>query len=87
MIKKLQKEIRGLQRELVEVEKGQALLRLQPCRGDSEIRKKEANFDELERRAKLLSETILDLNRKRRLLISKSTPKGDYDSPSSENLG
>jgi hypothetical protein len=40
----------------------------------------------LERRAKILNETLQDLTRKRQLLISPSTPKGIYDFPSSGNL-
>jgi len=37
----LEKQIRDLQKELAEVQKERALLRLQPCRGDSEIREKD----------------------------------------------
>ena len=76
MIKELEKEIRDLQKELAEVRKDQAALRLQPCRGDSDIRKKDAKFDELGRRAKIIGETIRDLTRKRQLLISESTTRG-----------
>jgi chromosome segregation ATPase len=80
MTRTLETEIRGLQRELAGVEKEQALLRFQPCRGDSEIRKKEANLEELERRAQILNETLQDLTRKRQLLISQCTTRGIYDS-------
>jgi hypothetical protein len=80
MIRKLETEIRGLQRELAEVQRGQALLRLQPCQGDSEIRKKDADLDELDRRAKTLTGTLQDLARKRQLLISQCTTGGIYDS-------
>jgi chromosome segregation ATPase len=86
MIRTLETEIRRLQRELGEVEKNQALLRLQPCQGDLEIKKKDADLDELERRTKILNETVQDLTRKRRLLISPSTPRGIYDFPNSGNL-
>ena len=48
-----EKEIRDLQKELAEVQREQAALRLQPCKGDSEIRKKDEKFDELEGRAKV----------------------------------
>jgi 50S ribosomal subunit-associated GTPase HflX len=34
MIKELEEEIRDLQKELSQVQKDQAVLRLQPCRGD-----------------------------------------------------
>ena len=83
MIKQLEKQIRDLQKELAEVKKDQAILRLQPCRGDSEIRNKDTKLDELDRRAKTINETIRDLTRKRQLLISESATRGSYDSPSS----
>jgi len=76
MIKELEKQKRDLQKELADVQKDQALLRLRPCRGDSEIRQKDAKFDELDKRAKTLRETIRDLTRKLQLLISKSTSRG-----------
>jgi len=75
MIKELEKQIRDLQKELAEVRKGQAALRLQPCRGDLEIREKDEKSDELERRAKTISETIRDLERKRQRLMTESTIK------------
>ena len=78
MIKQLEKEIRDLQKELAEIKKDQSVLRLQPCRGDSEIIAKDAKLDELDRRAKIKRETIRDLTRKRQLLISEST-SGNYD--------
>ena len=83
MIKQLEKQIRDLQKELAEVNKDQAILRLQPCRGDSEIRDKDTKLDELDRKAKTINETIRDLTRKRQLLISESATRGSYDSPSS----
>jgi len=85
MIKQLEKQIRDLQKELAEVQKGQDALRLQPCRGDSEIRKKDEKVDELDGRAKILEETIRDLTRKWQLLISESTSRGIYDSHRSDN--
>ncbi len=75
MIKELEKQIRDLQKELAEVRKEQAALRLQPCRGDLEIREKDEKSDELERRAKAISETIRDLDRKRQRLMTESTIK------------
>jgi len=80
MTKELEKEIRDLQKGLAEVQKDQALLRLQPCRGDSELKEKDAKFDELDKRAETLRKTIRDLTRKRQLLISESTKRGSYDS-------
>ncbi len=79
----LEKQIRDLQKELAEVKKEQVVLRLQPCRGDSEIRKKDAKFDELDKRAKTINENIRDLTRKLQLLISKSTIKGNSEPPCS----
>ena len=37
-IKQLENQIRDLQKELAAIQKDQVVLRLQPCRGDSEIR-------------------------------------------------
>ncbi len=73
MIKQLEKQIRDLQRELAEVQKGQSALRLKPCRGDSEIREKDGKLEELDRRAKTINETIRDLERKRQKLMAEST--------------
>ena len=73
MIKELENQIRDLKRELAEIQKDQTVLRLQSCRGDSEIRRKDAKFDELDRRVKALNEIIRDMTRKRQLLISEST--------------
>jgi len=85
MTKELENEIRDLRKELAEVQKEQALLRLQSCQGDREIRKKDEKLDELDRRAKTINETIRDLTRKRQLLISPSSTKGNYEPPSSGN--
>jgi predicted nucleic acid-binding Zn-ribbon protein len=76
MIKQLESQIRDLQKELAEIRKDQAVLRLQPCRGNSEIRGKDARFDELGRRAKAINETIRDMTRKRQLLLSESVIRG-----------
>jgi hypothetical protein len=46
------------------VEKDQSVLRRQPCRGDSEIIEKDAKYDELDRRVKILRATIRELERK-----------------------
>jgi predicted nucleic acid-binding Zn-ribbon protein len=83
MIQQLEKQIRDLQKELAEVQKGQAALRLQACRGDSEIREKDGKLEELDMRAKIINRTIHDLTRKRQLLISESTSRGTYDLPNS----
>ena len=75
MIKELENQIRDQQKELAGVQRDQAILRLEPCRGDSEIRKKDEKLDELDRRAKIINETIRDLTRKLQLLISQSTKR------------
>jgi hypothetical protein len=83
MIKQLENQIRDLQKELAEIKKNQAALRLQPCLGDSEIREKDEKFDELDGRAKALNESIRDLTRKRQLLLSESAPRTTYNFPGS----
>jgi hypothetical protein len=85
MIKQLENQIRDLKRELAEIQKDQAVLRLQPCRGDSEIRGKDAKFGELDRRAKVINETIWGMTRKRQLLISESAIRGSNESRSCNN--
>jgi len=75
MITELEKQIRDLQKELAEVQREQAALRFQPCKGDSEIRKKDEKFDELDGRVKILRESIRRLNRRRQLSVSQSISK------------
>jgi len=62
MIRQLENQIRDLQKELAEIKKDQAVLRFQPCGGDSEIRGKDAKLHELDRRAI----TTIEENRCRR---------------------
>ena len=81
MIKQLTNQIRDLQKELAEIKKDQAILRTQPCRGDSEIRGKDAKFDELDRRAKIINDTIRDTTRKRQLIVSQVAIRGSNKSP------
>jgi hypothetical protein len=64
---------------LAEVQKNQALLRLQSCRGDSDIREKDAKFNELDRRRTVIRKTIVDLTNKHQLLISESFLREKYD--------
>ena len=85
MIKELENQIRDLQKELAEIQKDQAVLRLQVCWGDSEIRGKDAKFDELDRRAKEINETLRGTIRKRQLLIYQSATKGSHESASSSD--
>ena len=76
----LEKQIRDLQKELAEVQKGQAAHYLQPCRGDSEIREKDGKLEELDRRAKTINGTIHDLQRKRQGLMAGSIIKENSQS-------
>ena len=85
MIKEIENQIRDLRKELAAIKNDQAVLRLQPCRGDSEIRGKEAKLTELDSRAKVINDTIRDMTRKRQLLISQSATKGSYASPPSSS--
>ncbi|MDH4265974.1 MAG: hypothetical protein OEW45_10085 [Deltaproteobacteria bacterium] len=85
MSKELKNQIRNLQKELAEIKKDQAVLRRQPCQGDSEIKGKDGKLDELDRRAKAINETIRGLARKRQLSISESAIRGNNKSPSSNN--
>lgn len=64
---------------MAEVQKNQALLRPQSCRGDSDIREKDAKFNELDRRRTAIRKTIVDLTNKHQLLISESFLRGKYD--------
>ncbi len=81
----LEEQIRGLQWELAGVEKEQAALRLQPCRGDSEIAKKDAKFDDLDRKGAILRKTIVDLTRKLQLLNSQSITRESCDPHASDD--
>ena len=83
MIKQLENQIRDLQRELAQIKRDQAVLRLQPCLGDSEIREKDEKIEELDRRAIAKNENIRDMTRKRQLLLSESAPRTTYNSPGS----
>ncbi len=83
MIKQLEIQIRDLQKELAEIKRNQAALRLQPCLGDSEIKAKDEKIDELAVRTKALQDSIRDLTRKRQLLLSESAPRTTYNTPGS----
>jgi len=81
MIKQIERQVRDLQKELLGLQKEWDLTRLQPCRGDAEIRKKEEILDELDRRIDSINDKIRELERKRRELMSVSVKKAGYDSP------
>lgn len=75
----LEQEIQDLKKELADVQMEQAALRLQPCRGDSDIRKKDAKIDELDRKEAILKRSIVDLTRKLQLLNSQSITRESCD--------
>jgi len=81
MVKQIERQIRDLQRELAEIQKEQSSLRLQPCKGDAEIRAKEGKLEELDKRARSLKESIRELERKNQELMSKPFKKEGYESP------
>ncbi len=75
MIKEIAKKIQDLEKELIDVQKNQAVLRVEPCRGDLEMREKDRKMDALFLRAVTIRDTIRDLTRKRQLLLSQPTQK------------
>ena len=81
MFKQIERQIRDLQKELSEIQKEQASLRLQPCQGDMGIRKKEEKTEALDKRIKTINETVRDLERKRHQLIVEPLRKSGYESP------
>jgi ribosomal protein L29 len=83
MTNQLENQIRELKKELAEIKKNQALLRLQPCLGDLEIREKDEKMGELDGRATVINETVRDLTRKHQLFLSESAPRTTYDVPRS----
>ena len=81
MVKQIERQIRDLLRELAEIQKEQSGLRLQPCRGDAEIRAKEGKLEELDKQARSLKESIRELERKNQGRISEPSKKEEYESP------
>ncbi len=81
MIKQIERQIRDLQKELSETQREQASLRLEPCRGDMEIRKKEEKLEDLGKRVKSIHQTIHELERKRQELMGEALKKSGPDSP------
>ena len=81
MIKQIERQVRDLQKELSEVQKEWNLVRLQPCRGDGEIRQKDEKLSDLEKRRDTLQRQVRELERKRREILSETAKKADYESP------
>lgn len=78
MIKHIEKQVKDLQKELAEMQKKRDSLRLQPCRGDQEILKKEAMLNEFDLRIEKIKEDIKELEKKRRGLLSISIKADTY---------
>jgi hypothetical protein len=75
-----EKQKRDLQKELVEVGKDRAALRLQPSLADSEILEKDRKLEELNTRAKTIDRIPQDIQRKRQGMMAESILKGSSDS-------
>ena len=80
MIKQIERQIRDLQKESSEVQKEWNLVRLQPCRGDGDIRQKDQKLKSLEERMDAIQDQIRELELKRRDVFS-GTVKEDQESP------
>jgi len=79
--KQIERQIRDLQKDLLDAKKEADLLRLQPCTGDFELRKKEEAMTEIENRMDTISQNIRELEKKRRELMSTAAKDFGYDSP------
>ena len=77
MIKQIERQVRDLQKELSEVQKEWNLVRLQPCRGDGDIRRKDEKLNSLEQRMDAIQDQIRELERKRRDVLSGTFKKED----------
>jgi chromosome segregation ATPase len=81
MIKEIERQVRDLQKELSEVQKEWNLVRLQPCRGDGDIRQKDEKLNSLEERMDAIQDQIRGLERKRRDVLSGTVKKEAAGSP------
>lgn len=81
MIKQIERQVRDLQKEFSEVQKEWDLVRLQPCRGNGEIRQKDERLGGLEKRMVAIQDQIRELERKRREILSRTVKKANYESP------
>jgi chromosome segregation ATPase len=80
-VKQLERQIRDFQKELAEAKKEADLLRLQPCTGDFELRKKDEAMVEIENRVEMLNQNIRELEKKRREMMSTASGVSIYESP------
>ena len=80
-VKQLERQIRDLQKELLDTKKEADLLRLQPCTGDFELRKKDEAMTEIETRLETINQNIRELEKKRREMMSPALKNSVYESP------
>jgi chromosome segregation ATPase len=81
MIKQIERQIRDLKRDLIQVRRERTSLRLQPCKGDMELRRKEGKLEELDERTRTFRESIRELERKRQEVLSEPFNKEGCQSP------
>jgi CII-binding regulator of phage lambda lysogenization HflD len=79
--KQVERQIRDLQKDLLDAKKEGDLLRLQPCTGDFELRKKEEAMTEIENRIDTINQNIRELEKKRREMMSTAVKDYGYESP------
>ena len=80
-VKQLERQIRDLQKELLDAKKEADLLRLQPCTGDFELRKKDEAMGEIETRVETINQSIREMEKKRREMMSTAMKNSVYESP------
>ena len=80
-VKQVERQIRDLQKELLDARKEADLLRLQPCTGDFELRKKDEAMTEIETRIETINQNIRELEKKRREMMSTTLKNSGYESP------
>ncbi len=81
MIRQIEGQVRELQKKLAETQKERNLLRLQPCKGDLEIRQKDEEIDCLDKGIAFLHQQIRESEKKRREMMSEALKKPGYESP------
>jgi len=80
-VKQQERQIRDFQKELLDAKKDADLLRLQPCTGDFELRKKDEAMTEIENRVEAINQKIRELEKKRREMMSPDVKCAVYESP------
>jgi len=80
-VKQVERQIRDLQKELLDAKKEADLLRLQPCTGDFELCKKDEAMTEIETRVETLNQSIRELEKRRREMMSAVMKDSGYESP------